>query len=268
MFLARRIASLARLPRWFIVGVVCWAAPLPTAFAADILVTSDADSGPGTLRTAIETAVSGDRIVFDIPGVPTIQLLSDLPTVSGDIAFANVNPTDVTIDRNGNGPLVFSGRLVDPTSLNIVDGLEWHADLNSGIDRFDSVRCRSIVGEHREPRDHGSRTGGPTPGSIGTFDLTGDLDATGATLELDLQSSGGPPQNDLIDVDGVLTVTGATLQPNFVGDQFQIGDNFLVITSDQPDCRTVRQRNGCVRTAEPTIFGSGCRWLAGKSVRL
>jgi uncharacterized protein with beta-barrel porin domain len=233
MIRPRSLAFLARPRSWVILAALCLVVPLSTASAADIMVTSDADSGAGTLRDAIETAVSGDRIVFDIPGVPTIQLLSDLPTISGDIAFANANPVDVTIDRNGNGPLVFQVGAVDPTSLNIVDGLggtpiDIQASAGSTLYGADRLSANIV--------NPGTMAPGPAPtaGSIGTFDLTGDLDATGATFELDLQSSGGPLQSDLIDVDGVLTVSGATLQPNFVGDQFQIGDNFLVINSTNP----------------------------------
>jgi hypothetical protein len=57
--------------------------------AADILVTTTADSGAGSLRQALTAAQSGDRVVFNIPGTPTIQLLSDLPTVTTNISFAN-----------------------------------------------------------------------------------------------------------------------------------------------------------------------------------
>ena len=79
------------------------------ASAVDILVTTAADSAPAHSAAALTQAVSGDRIVFDIPGTPTILLASDLPTITGDISFANNNVADVTIDRNGNGPLTFTG---------------------------------------------------------------------------------------------------------------------------------------------------------------
>lgn len=208
---------------------------LPTAAsdAADILVTSDADSGPGTLRTAIETAAPGDRIVFDIAGTPTITLASDLPAISDDVAFANNNPTDVTIDRNGNGPLLIQGGAADLSTLNITDGIGGPStDIQgaAGTTFFGADRLSANISSP------GTIAPGTSPlaGNIGTFTLTGDLDASGGSVAIDVQSTAGPIQNDLIDVDGVFTVTGATLQPNFIGGDFQAGDNILFADSTNP----------------------------------
>ena len=114
-----------RLARSSFVGACCVLLFLMAgtrAEADDLLVTTVADSGAGSLREAMTNHASGDRIVFEIPGTPTIILLSDLPIVAGDISFANNNPTPVTIDRNGNGSLNFEGALVNPTVLVIGTG--------------------------------------------------------------------------------------------------------------------------------------------------
>lgn len=201
----------------------------PTANAADILVTSTADSGAGSLRAAFTAAESGDRIVFDLPGTPTIVLLSDLPDVSVDLSFANNNVPDVTIDRNGNGPLTFTGGLLDPTVLVVIPGgaVAPDIDASAGTTVFgDGV----VSGDLLIP---GTLAPGASEsaGSVGTFDVTGDVDLSAAQVELDLSATGGTLSNDLINIDGIATVTGATLVPNFVGTEFAIGQQFLVLDS-------------------------------------
>lgn len=203
------------------------AAVLSTSAAAvDIAVTTDADSGAGSLREAFTNAASGDRIVFDIgAALPTITLLSDLPTVGADVSFANNNTDPVTIDRNGNGPLNFTGSLVDPTVL-VVTGVT-PPDIAAST-------ATKVIGS-------GDVTGnldalgaiGPgadaNPGTIGTFNLTGDLNVAGAQVVLDVSASGGTTANDLINVTGDADVSGATLAPNFIGDEYSIGQTFLVL---------------------------------------
>jgi Right handed beta helix region len=63
--------------------------PLAAEIAQPIIVTTVADSGPGSLRQAILDAnlnPGADTIVFDIPGsgVQTINLLSELPSLTDD----------------------------------------------------------------------------------------------------------------------------------------------------------------------------------------
>ena len=198
-----------------------------SASGVDIIVTTDADSGAGSLREALTNAASGDRIVFDIPGTPTITLASDLPTIAGDISFANNNATAVAIDRNGNAALDFDGSLVNPTVLVINTG-----GVPSGDADIIAAATTTIFG-------NGSVTGNlvvpgtlapgatSTAGSIGTFDVTGDLDITGAQIQLDISGTG----NDLINVSGTTTVTNATLVPNFIGSDFSTGQSILVLDS-------------------------------------
>jgi hypothetical protein len=66
----------------------------PLAPAATIVVTSTADSGPGTLRWALEIAVASDTITFDTTVFPpaspvTIALSSALPKLDdGNVRVA------------------------------------------------------------------------------------------------------------------------------------------------------------------------------------
>ena len=88
--------------------------------AAPSTVTTTADSGPGSLRQAIEisNADSGDRdtIVFNIPGggVPTITLQSGLDLIDQPVIIdGTTQPVTGKVELNGNGlqmtGLVISG---------------------------------------------------------------------------------------------------------------------------------------------------------------
>ncbi len=215
-----------------LLGVTMLAA---NAGAADVLVTTDADSGAGSLRDAITQAASGDRIVFDIPGTPTIQLLSDLPDIAVDISFANNNVPDVTIDRNGNGPLSFTGSLVNPSVLIVNTGgaaspdADIVASAGTTIFGAGAVSGNMVVPGTLAPGSSAS------PGTIGTFNVTGDLDLSSAQVELDVSATGGSTSNDLVVVVGTATTTtDATLAPNFMGDQFEAGQQFIVLNSTNP----------------------------------
>ncbi|MEJ7559212.1 MAG: hypothetical protein WKF66_12960 [Pedobacter sp.] len=88
----------------------------PELSAEDILVTSNADSGPGTLREALATAGTNgntniDRITFNLPGSSPldriIEIRTELPTITTDVIIdastqsgpnAAINGAKVTID--------------------------------------------------------------------------------------------------------------------------------------------------------------------------
>jgi uncharacterized protein with beta-barrel porin domain len=202
--------------------------------AEDILVTNAADSGTGSLRAALTAAESGDRIVFNIPGTPTIQLLSDLPQVTADISFANENAVDVTIDRNGNGALTFVGAEVDPTILVINTSGAPSPDADILASPATTVYGDGPVTANLEIPGTLSPGSSSAEGSIGTFSVTGDVDLSGGQLQSDLTVSGGSVTSDLVAVDGLLTVSGATLTPRFVGSEFAAGQQFLLLDSTNP----------------------------------
>ncbi len=204
------------------------------ARAADIPVTTTADSGAGSLRQALTQAQSGDRIVFNIPGTPTIPLLSDLPPVSTDISFANQNAIDVTIDRNGFGPLSFTGSQANPIILVINTSGSPSPDADIVASAATTVFGSGAVSGNLEIAGALSPGASPAAGNVGTFDVTGNLDVSSAEVQVDLSTNGGSPSSDLIVVDGIATVTDATLVPSFVGDQFEIGQQFLVLDSTNP----------------------------------
>ncbi len=211
---------------------VAWLAV--NASAVDIAVTTDADAGAGSLREAFTTAVSGDRIVFDIPGTPTITLLSDLPTVAVDISFANNNPTAVTIDRNGNAALEFTGNLVDPTVLVVTTSIATTPNTDIVTAANTTVFGDGDVTGNLEVPGTIAPGASANAGTIGAFNVTGDVNLTGAEVQLDISASGGVTSNDVVNVVGTVDVTGGTLSPNFVGDEFAAGQTFLVLDATNP----------------------------------
>jgi hypothetical protein len=79
---------------------------------SNIVVSSAADSGPGTLRSAIDAANSHaglDRITFAIPGTAphTIQLQSELPSITDAVSIDGSTQSGYTgqpiIELNGSG---------------------------------------------------------------------------------------------------------------------------------------------------------------------
>jgi len=97
----------------------------PAGLAREIVVTSTADSGTGTLRWALETARSGDVITFDPkvfpPGSPaTIYPKSELPAIERPLGR-------LTIDGSNAG-VIIDGRNV-PGDWN--NGLQIYSDRNT-----------------------------------------------------------------------------------------------------------------------------------------
>src|ERR1700730_15398927 len=89
---------------------------VPTTY----VVTNNADSGLGSLRQAILNANAhrgADRIVFQIPSLPTISLVSALPTITDAVTI------DGTTEKGSTGatnPVTIDGRLAGATASGFV----------------------------------------------------------------------------------------------------------------------------------------------------
>jgi uncharacterized repeat protein (TIGR01451 family) len=91
-----------------------------------LVVTSAADSGPGTLRWALQTAVASDTITFDPsvfpPGAPaTITLTSGLPDLDDGNVTIDASDAGVILDGGGIGTTPETV-LVDDVSLTLDGG--------------------------------------------------------------------------------------------------------------------------------------------------
>jgi len=96
--------------------------------AATLVVTSTADSGAGTLRLALQTAVTSDTITFDLAVFPpsspmTIELSSALPAIITDNVIIDASNAGVILDGNST-PGGTDGLVVDSASNVVIKGLQ------------------------------------------------------------------------------------------------------------------------------------------------
>ena len=113
----RKIAVLTRIIS------LCLVMHTPLAHSADVVVTSDADTGANTLRDALATANAGDTIVFALPAGSTISLATGL-TVTKNLAIDGAGSAGLTISGNHAVAVVTINGPVSATisNLTIADG--------------------------------------------------------------------------------------------------------------------------------------------------
>ena len=215
-FARKAIASIA--------GVLVLVLSTSFAYAVDIEVTNLNDSGADSLREALESAVEGDQIIFNVPGGGTINLLTDLPDVTESLSFTNSSGAAIIIDRGATGPLSITGGEVDLGDLQVTGA---GTDIEIGSDATligddDTIIADIVAAGTISP--NGS-------GTVGDIVVDGTLDATDSTIQVDINGGAADP-NDLIDTTGDVTITDATLAPNFIGSDYSVGDTFTVVESD------------------------------------
>lgn len=103
---------------------LCTYSLITTLNAADIPITSLNDSGEGTLRSALEKQVSGDRLIFDSSLSGTLVLQSALPSINGDIQIAGPSRGTISIDGdNAYSLLNILKGTVSIANLNFANGI-------------------------------------------------------------------------------------------------------------------------------------------------
>src|SRR3990170_4490962 len=131
--------------------------PTPVPQGRTLLVTSAADSGPGTLRQAMQDAQSHDTITFDSaifpPNAPvTISLSTGLPELSQG---------DLTIDASNTGVILDGSNITSPDSQrglsispdnNIVRGLQIVGFSDAGIGLYGGAE-NNVIGGDRSVED-------------------------------------------------------------------------------------------------------------------
>lgn len=142
-------------------------------------VTTLADSGPGSLREAIQLAnmsVGPDTINFQAGLTGTISLQSSLPTISDDLVIIGPGQADLIIDGG-------------PADFQIIG-------ITAGVTvRFEEITLRA--------------GGGMTVASGGAISNSGTLELVNVTLAENQAMAGGAISNS-----GTLTITGCTLTAN------------------------------------------------------
>jgi len=145
--------------------------PAPEQQGKTIVVTSTADSGPGTLRQALLGAQSGDTITFDPatfpPNAPaTIYLTSGLPPLTqGNLTIDASNAGVILDGTNARGEWVVG--LPIHSDGNTVQGLQIVNFSGAGI---------QLIGQHNKVGGDRSQGNGPTgQGNL----LSGNADGIG-----------------------------------------------------------------------------------------
>ena len=117
---------------------------------ATIVVTSTADSGPGTLRQALLDAVNGDDIGFDTsvfpPGNPqTITLSSALPGIITNNLTIDASNAGVILDGSGT-PAGADGLVINGASNVTVKGLQILSFPGDGIILMNGAMSNTVEG--------------------------------------------------------------------------------------------------------------------------
>lgn len=194
------------------------------ASAADVAVINNNDSGPGSLRAAIQSAASGDRIVFAPSVSSPINLASALPTIANDLTLFNQGVSAVMINRGIAGPINITNGTVDLGTITIQPGAltpdvqfgpttTWIG--NQSISA--NVQAEGVIAP-----------GTSTPGSIGTLGVDGNINASNSQLQMDVRGD-QVGQKDLIDATGIVDINNANLSPRIVGSDFEIGNTITLI---------------------------------------
>jgi predicted outer membrane repeat protein len=169
------------------------------AWPATVIVTSNADTGPNTLRAAIAGANSGDTIAFTLPGA-TITLASTLTLTK-----------NVTIDGYGNTGLTISGNqavgvlVVNPGVSTTIKNVTIADGAPGGIHNYGTL---TVTGCTFSGNTHSSG------GAI--FNEGGALILTNSTLSANAVGSFG---GGVYNATGAATITNST----FVGNSANYG---------------------------------------------
>ena len=161
----------------------------PTANAADLRITSAADSGPGTLREALSTAGPGTNIIFDPVVFPpnnptTIAVASPLPSLLSANITLDASNAGVILDGS-QAPVGTNGLILERSSCTVLgltirnfpgNGIFIAAGANSQHDRWESQnRLRpERPGQRYRPESRGRSQGaGKRHPHLGQYDRHG-----------------------------------------------------------------------------------------------
>ena len=147
---------------------------IPLPLGKTIVVNSTSDSGPGSLREALESALPGDSITFDSSVFPpanpdTISLVSELPGLLDGNLVIDASNMGVVIDGSKITSSEFSGISVF-SSNNIIRGLHLVDFSKAGIAVEGGGQNNTIGGDQEigeGPLGQGNRITGN--GSYGIF---------------------------------------------------------------------------------------------------
>ena len=219
-----------------IVGLLLVAIFTGVVLAREIVVTSTSDSGPSTLRAALQQVRSGDTITFD----PAVFPPDDPATIYLRRALPPIRHGQLTIDASNAGVIIdgknirsnWAAGLEIRSSNNIIQGLQIINFSGAGIALFAGSQ-KNIIGGDRKlgvgPTGQGNALGGNN-GGIGLWDKrTSSNTVTGNLIGAHVAG-----RESFGNIDGVVIADGAS--DNTLGPDNVIAHNqergVLIIGSD------------------------------------
>jgi hypothetical protein len=215
----------------------------PLAPAATIVVTSTADSGPGTLRWALGTAAVSDTITFNTSVFPlgnpqTITLSSPLPDIITDALTIDASNAGVILDGSST-PTYTVGLVVSSASGVTIKGLQILNFPVHGVNLRNGATNNTIGGINGSP-------GGACSGDCNLISGNGGI---GILL------SGSGTMSNTVSGNYVGTDIGGTEGlGNYEGVRIDDGASGNVIGGDMPGKRNLISGN---RDQGVSIHGSG-----------
>src|SRR5262245_35885255 len=186
------------------------------AFGNTLTVANTNDSGPGSLRAAIDSAGPGDTIVFSLNYPAVISLTSGSLTINTHLTIAGPSASSVTIDASNNTVMeraftVGSGVIVSLSGVTVTGGRGGGTSAGSvensggGIFNAGTLTLRDAVISNNSTRNQGLGGGGI-------------FNAGGATLTLincivsgNTAGGGNIQQSGLVAGGGIRNASGALL---------------------------------------------------------
>ncbi|HWO82765.1 MAG TPA: choice-of-anchor Q domain-containing protein [Solirubrobacterales bacterium] len=226
--------------------------PAAAAGAVSYAVTNTADSGPGSLRAAIQASndpAAPDAISISATG--TIQLATALPAIADDVTVAGPGAGSLALERAGGAPpfrilQVNAGTVVSLSGLSIRDGLEASG---AGILNLGSLTLVGVEVANNWADNEGS---GLRLGTAGGILNTGSLTLRETFIHDNLATARGSGQalaaGGGIESEGALFVERSTISGNIAeaegGEKAEAFGGGLVLVS------------GIVTIEESTISGN------------
>ena len=269
---------------------------VPSSF--NLAVTSLADTGPGTLRSAITTADAGSaphpyNIMFKVTGA--IPLESALPDLSHSMNITGPVAHRLTVLRDPNASTSFGIFVVDQgvaariTGITVAHGIAAGAESGGGIDNNGTLTVSKATISANAARDggginnngtltvnHSSILGNQATGLGGGINSSGRLTVNHSTISgvplgsnppFDLPLRGGGIENGTT---GTLSVRHTTISGNAAFNGEGIDNNGTLTLSNSSISRNRRgafggaiENNGTLTVTKTTISGNQCDYLGG-----
>jgi hypothetical protein len=218
-----------------------------------LTVTSLADSGPGTLRAAIQTADAGshsDKFTISFAVTGTIDLLSPLPDLNNSIAIQGLGASSLTIEPAVGASFTSAMVTVDAGKTASLSGLTIANANDGGIinNGMLTVANCAVVNNSANASFFGFSTGG---GILSNFSST--LTVTGSTLSGNSATDGGA-----IFSFGTLTVDGCTLSGNsaIFGGAIEEEDGTAAVSASTISGNSATYGGGISSLSTLTVTGS------------